>query len=89
MGTALRFNEEARACAIAHYLAAKGYGVLWDVSKPHVIMCSGERVELRKLIREYDGVDESWYKRSTVDVDAGRGPQHVDCKCQLPEGMED
>jgi hypothetical protein len=73
MGTALRFNEEARACAVAHYLAAKGFGVLWEPGKPHVVMCSGEREELRPIIAEYKAVDEEWFKREAVDVDDRRG----------------
>jgi hypothetical protein len=68
MGTALRFSEEARACAVAHFLAARGFGVLWEPGKPHVVMCSAEREELRPIIREYKAVDEEWYKRKAVDV---------------------
>lgn len=68
MGTALGFNEEARACYIAQRLALAGYGVLWDPDKPNVVMTSGEMPEVKELVESNQGTVDDWWKEEKVDI---------------------
>ena len=68
MGTAARFNEEARACFIARLLAAWDYGTLWDPEHPNVVMTAASQTQLRDLTTRYPGVVEDWYNQPKIDV---------------------
>lgn len=67
MGTAARFNEEARAARIALALAAEGFGVLWEPDKPHVVMTAANRAELREVSKKHPGTMSEWWKLSKID----------------------
>lgn len=72
MGTALRFNEESRACAVAYHLAALGHGVLWDSKdSPHIVMTSASKIEVREITKSFSLVDCEWFRRERVDVNIG------------------
>lgn len=66
-GTALRFNEEARATFIAQLLHDLGHGVLWKQDAPIVIMTSAGRSEVREITKKHKGVIEEWWKLANID----------------------
>lgn len=81
MGTALRFNEEARACAAAYFLAAQGHGVLWDpVDQPTLVTTSAHRSVVRVSLLQFKGVDEEWFKRERVDCNIRHLPIGIDMR---------
>lgn len=71
MGTALRFNEEARAAFMALVLRSVGHGVLWEREAPMMVMTSAGKSEVRELSEKHKGaVIEEWWK--LPDINCGR-----------------
>ena len=68
MGTALRFNEEARALFVARALVIAGFGVLWTHDKPGVVMTSASQGEVAQTSREHPGTAPDWYMADEIDA---------------------
>lgn len=84
MSCELRYKSEARASAVAHFLAGLEYWVLWDPKgDPHVIKCSCGRKQITAALEGFKGVDERWPRRTKIKT--GAGHEFPNCRCESPE----